>query len=192
MSFLSEPSTSPGQQELYREDLEQDGFVWDISRLWGHQPDLWKQLFETVDVAADAAGLSARDKAVLVLGMSSTLGDSYCSMAWARNLTNWADADTARAVLEHDDGPLTGRERALAAWVRKVAADPNATTPGDLEALRGDGFSDPEILALTLYSALRLCFSTTNDALGARPDVALADMLDPSIRSVITWGRQPA
>ena len=54
------------------------------------------------------------------------------------------------------------------------------------------GFDDPQIVALTLYAALRMALSATNDALGARPDLALADMLDPAIRATVTWGRQPA
>jgi alkylhydroperoxidase family enzyme len=192
MPFVSEPAGSGGQEDLYRQDLQEDRFVWDSTRLWSHQPHLWNQLVELIGAAAEAAGLSRRDKAMLVLGTASTLGDSYCSIAWARFLTEWADADTARAVLQRDDGPLTGRERALAAWARKLAADPNATTPGDVQVLRDAGIDDRQIVALTFYGALRIALSTTNDALGARPDVALADMLDPVVRSVITWGRRPA
>lgn len=192
MSFLSEPAPSTEQESLYKEDLDEDGFVWDSTRLWSHQPALWKKLAELAGLAADTAGLSARDKAMLVLGTASTLGDSYCSTAWGRFLTEWADAETARAVLERDDGPLTDRERALAAWARQIAADPNATRPDDVQALRDAGFEEQQILAVTLYGAVRLALSITNDALGARPDIALADMLDPAVRSAITWGRQPA
>jgi alkylhydroperoxidase family enzyme len=192
MSFLREPPTSAARAQRYQEDLDEDGFVWDATRLWSHQPDLWDQLAELFGRAADAAGLAPRDKAMLVLGTASTLGDSYCSMAWGRFLTEWADADTARAVLAGDDAPLTDRERALAAWARRIAADPNATTAEDVQALRDAGFDDAGILALTTYAALRLALSTTNDALGARPDAALADMLEPPVRSAITWGRRPA
>jgi alkylhydroperoxidase family enzyme len=73
-----------------------------------------------------------------------------------------------------------------------LADDPNGTTPEAVQALRDVGFDDPQILALTMYAALRLAVSSVNDALGARPDVALAEMLDPRIRAAITWGRQPA
>ncbi|MBV9830389.1 MAG: hypothetical protein JOZ82_02250, partial [Marmoricola sp.] len=118
--------------------------------------------------------------------------DSYCSVAWARRLTDWADADTAVRALRHDEAPFDERERALARWARTVAADPNSATPEDVQGLRDAGFDDPQIMALTLYAALRIALSTTNDALGARPDTALADKLDPAVRAAITWGRQPA
>ena len=35
-----------------------------------------------------------------------------------------------------------------------------------------------------------MALSTINDALGARPDQALIDMLDPIVRNAITWGRR--
>lgn len=192
VTFLGEPAKSAGQEELYDGDVQEDGFVWNATRLWGHQPELFQQLITLIGAVSEAAGLSARDKAMLVLGTASTLGDSYCSTAWGRYLSEWAAPDTAVAVLQRDDRSLSDRERVLVAWARKIAADPNATTSDDVEALRGVGFDEPQVLALTLYGALRLAMSTTNDALGARPDVALADLLDPAVRAAITWGRPPA
>ena len=65
---------------------------------------------------------------------------------------------------------MTPAERALAAWARRVASDPNATTESDLDGLRDAGYDDPQILAITLFISLRIAFSTVNDALGALPD----------------------
>lgn len=192
MTFLNEPAASEGQQKMYDADVAQDGFVWDNSKLWGHQPALDEALGALIAAAGESAGLSKREKAMLVIGQASTIGDSYCSLAWGRWLTEWEDAETAAAALRHDEAPFTERERALAAWARKIADDPNSTTPHDIQRLRDAGFDDPQILALTTYTALRLALSTTNDALGARPDLALADMLDPTVRGAVTWGRAPA
>jgi alkylhydroperoxidase family enzyme len=192
MTFLSEPAPSEAQQKMYDADVDEDGYVWDNSKVWAHQPALNEQLGDLIAAAADAAGLSRREKAMLVIGQASTIGDSYCSFAWGRWMTEWEDAPTAIAALRGDDEPFDERERALAQWARTVARDPNGATPADIQRLRDVGFDDPQILALTLYAALRLALSTTNDALGARPDLALAEMLDPAIRATITWGRQPA
>ena len=38
-SFLEEPPASPRVEALYDEDLADGGFVWNVSRLWAHQPD---------------------------------------------------------------------------------------------------------------------------------------------------------
>jgi hypothetical protein len=37
-SFLEEPPASPRVQALYDEDLADGGYVWNVSRLWAHQP----------------------------------------------------------------------------------------------------------------------------------------------------------
>lgn len=192
MTFLEEPAPGEGRQKMYDGDLAEDGYVWDNSRLWAHQPTLDEQLGALIRAAATAAGLSNREKAMLVIGQASVIGDSYCSFAWSRWLTEWEDAETALAAVRADETPFDERERALGRWARAVAGDPNATTPDEVQGLRDVGFDDPQILALTLYAALRIALSTTNDALGARPDLALAETLDPAIRATITWGRQPA
>ena len=37
-SFLEEPAMTPPVQALYEEDLAESGYVWNVSRLWAHQP----------------------------------------------------------------------------------------------------------------------------------------------------------
>jgi len=177
---------------MYDTDVAEDGFVWDNSKVWAHEPALEQALSVVISAAAEAADLSRREKAMLVIGQARAIGDSYCSVAWGRWLTEWEDAETAAAALRQDETPFNERERALAAWARTIADHPNDTTPEDVQLLRDVGFDDPQILALTLYTALRIALSTTNDALGARPDHALIDMLDPAVNAAITWGRRPA
>jgi alkylhydroperoxidase family enzyme len=77
-------------------------------------------------------------------------------------------------------------------WARKVARDPNATTPADIQALRDAGLDDGQIFAITTFVALRLEFSTVNDALGAQPDAQLAESLSQEVREAVTFGRPPA
>ena len=205
MGFLADPASSPEQQGMYDEDLEEDGFVWDLTRQWAHHPSLLDGLMDLTVAAAEAAGLSMRERAMLVLGQAATREDSYCSVAWARKLTNWADADIALTVLtaatasaattdevDAASTALTQRERALLGWARRVAADPNAIHEDDLAPLRRAGFDEAQILALTAFTALRIAVSTTNDALGATPDRALVDSLHPDLQSLISWGRQPS
>ena len=84
---------------------------------------------------------------------------------------------------------VTPAARAYAAWARRVASDPNATTESDLDGLRDAGYDDPQILAITLFISLRIAFSTVNDALGALPDRELHDAVPPQVRDVVTWGR---
>ena len=80
----------------------------------------------------------------------------------------------------------------MAAWARKVAKDPNATTPADIRALRDCGLDDGQIFAITAFVALRLAYSTINDALGAQPDAQLAQSLPEQVREAVTYGRPVA
>jgi alkylhydroperoxidase family enzyme len=128
---------------------------------------------------------------MIVLAQAATVGDSYCAVAWGKRLTDWADPKTAIAALTADHEPFSGREQALAAWARTVARSPGGSTPQDIERLRDAGFSEPQIVALTIYAGLRTAFSSINGSLGARPDIALAETLDPAVRAVISWGRTP-
>jgi hypothetical protein len=40
-----------------------------------------------------------------------------------------------------------------------------------------------------VLAAFRVAFSTVNDALGARPDRALADAAPPEVREAVSYGR---
>jgi uncharacterized peroxidase-related enzyme len=191
-SFLPEPPVSAQVQALYDEDLEDDGYVSNGSRLWAHQPGTLSQLFGLMSEAFTPSGLTFRQRAILVTAAASALGDSYCSLAWGRKLGNVAGAAIAAGVLNASDGGLTDQEKAMAGWARKVARDPNATTPSDIQALRDSGLDDGQIFAITAFVALRLAFSTINDSLGARPDAQLARSLPEQVREAVTYGRPVA
>jgi alkylhydroperoxidase family enzyme len=135
------------------------------------------------------SGLTFRQRGILVTAAASALGDSYCSLAWGGKLGRASDAATAAGVLSGSDTGLTGQEKAMAAWARKVATDPNTTTQADVLALREAGLDDGQIFAITAFVALRLAFSTVNDALGAQPDAQLAASLPPEVREAVTYGR---
>jgi alkylhydroperoxidase family enzyme len=80
----------------------------------------------------------------------------------------------------------------MAAWARKVATDPNATTLADIQALRDAGLDDGQIFAITSFVAFRLAFSTINDSLGAQPDAQLARSVPQEVREAVTYGRPVA
>ncbi len=165
-SFLEEPPVTAQVQALFDDDLKDDGYIWNVSRLWAHQPDTMNDLFDLMSAAFRQSGLSFRQRGILVIAAASALGDSYCSLAWSEKLGKASEPALAAGVLTGSDAGLTDQEKAMAAWARKVARDPNATTPADIQALRDAGLDDGQIFAITTFVALRLAFSTINDALG--------------------------
>ena len=187
--FLSDPEETPAAKELFDEDVDDLGYVMNASRLWAYAPEAKEDLFEALDTVTASGGLSFRQRGVLVSATASTMGDSYCSLAWGSRLAGVADPDTAAGVLAGDDTHLAPEEAAMARWARKVAADPNGTSQEDVDELRQAGFDDRQIFAITAYVAFRIAFSAVNDALGARPDAAYATTAPDQVRRVVTFGR---
>ena len=73
-----------------------------------------------------------------------------------------------------------------------MVGDPNGVTAEDVEELRQAGFDDGQVFSVTLFVALRLAFSTVNDALGAPPDAELVGRAPAAVRTAVTFGRPPA
>ncbi len=187
--FLATPEPNEEAQRIFDDDVAELGYVMNSSRLWAYQPATLTRLFELMGETYAEHKLSFRQRGILVTACASTLGDAYCSLAWGTKLSSKADARTAAGVLRGEDIELSPQERAMAGWARKVARDPNHTSAADVDALRDAGFSDGQIFAITTYVALRIAFSTVNDALGARPDSAYRSSAPAAVLEAVTYGR---
>lgn len=187
--YLPIVETTPEVQRLYDEDIEESGYVMNVSRLWARQPATVDALFELMGEAVRPASLSFRQRGILVTACTSTLGDAYCSLAWGKKLSTDAGPETTAGVLRGTDDDLDSSERALARWARQVTRDPNATGAADVQGLRDAGFDDDQIFAITVFVALRIAFSTVNDALGARPDRELGEAVPTQVLEAVTFGR---
>ena len=190
--FLRPARPSPEARNLFAEDRVAHGYVMNLSHLWAHLPSAHDAFVALLGTATEAAGLTFRQRGILVSASASVLGDPYCSLAWGTRLAGEVGADTAAGVLTGDDAGLDPAERALARWARHLARDPNGTDAGDVQTLRDAGYDDDQIFAITLFVALRIAFSTVNDALGARPDRRLGETAPAPVRNAVTYGRPTA
>lgn len=191
--FLQIPADNEATARLYQNDIEQQGFVMNLSRLWAWRPEVCEAFGALRTQLTGNSSLSNRELAVIVCATAASLGDSYCALAWGKKLAVAADPSAAAAVLQatENDG-LTARDQALSVWARKVARNPNDTTAQDVEALRAAGFSEREIFEATAFVAFRLAFSTINDALGIKPDWQLAAAAPAEVNDAVTFGRPVA
>jgi uncharacterized peroxidase-related enzyme len=187
--FLAAPRQTPEVQHLFDDDRESVGYVTNVSRLWAYMPAALEGLFDLMGQATKVGALTLRQRAVLVTAAASTLGDSYCSLAWGKKLAAETEPEVAAAVIRGADDDLDPSERALADWARAVVTDPNATEVKDVQRLRDAGFDEAQIFAITTFVALRLAFSTINDALGAAPDSQLGASTPAEVLSAVTFGR---
>jgi uncharacterized peroxidase-related enzyme len=190
-SFLEEPSGGPRVQAVHEESLASDGYVPNYVRTWCWRPDVLTAFADLRSALVGESSLSPGEVAVLVVATASTLGDSYCSLAWGERLAGIVGEEAASEVLNGEDRLLSGREAALAAWARQIVRDPNGTTADDVRRLRDVGFDEQEIFEATAWIGLRLGFSAVNDALGIRPDRELAERVPETVGATVTFGRSP-
>ncbi len=190
--FLEVAGDGAASRRLRDSDLDQHGYVMNLTQVWAHHPELKTGLFALVEQAAEAAGLTYRQRGVLVSACASAAGDSYCSLAWGSRLAAATTPEVAVAVLHGDDSALDPEDRLLARWARRVSADPNAAVSEDIDALRSAGWDDGRIVALTAFVALRSAFSAVNDALGVPPDHELVELAPAQVRAAVAYGRPPA
>jgi uncharacterized peroxidase-related enzyme len=188
-SFLADPPLSAEVAAEYEADVTSDGYVNNLTRVWCWRPDVLSAFQALRQGLLAGSGLSDREAAVMVVATAAARGDGYCALAWGSKLAALSDEATAASVLHGMDGGLSEREAALAGWSRQVVRDPNATSDADVGRLRDAGLTDLEIFEATAYIALRLAFSTVNDAVGARPDRQLAEKAPRLVREAVSFGR---
>ena len=186
--FLRQAPTTPETDALCSEDLDDFGFVMNVTRLWSWQPTTVQEFFDLMGRATKDR-LTFRERGLIVLATASSIDDSYCSTAWAHKLTPTVGADVAAAVLRGDDSALTPIEQAMTSWIRRVMRNATTTTSDDIDELRHAGIDDDKIFALTFYAAMRMAFSTLNNALGAHPDKQFQTSAAPQVLAAIDFGR---
>ncbi len=187
--FLRHAEVSEAAKAIYDEDIADLGFVMNASRLWAHRPEAIVALFDLMRLVTSARPFTDRERGILITACASTFGDSYCSLAWGTKLAGLAGPQLAAGILRGEDDGLSVPERAMAAWARRIARDPNGTTAADVAELRQAGFPDADIFAMTVFIALRVAFSTVNDALGARPDAEFLAAAPAAVLDAVTYGR---
>ena len=190
--FLPDPPPSEAVDRMYAADLDAQGYVAHLTRLWATCPEALHLLSQTLGLAGHLGGLDYRQRQLLITAGASAMGDSYCSLAGGGRLAAAATSETAAAVIGGATETLSASDAALVSWARRMARDPNATTQADVDELRTLGFDDGQVFAVTLYVALRLAFATVNDTLGAAPDPELAERVPPAVLDAVSFGRPPA
>jgi uncharacterized peroxidase-related enzyme len=189
MNFIDDAPTDEHVERMYATDLRVQGYVANQTRIWANSPESMAALTYALSMAVEAAGLDVRQRALLVTTTAATMGDAYCALAFGTKLANAAGEAAAIRALTGDDTGLDVADRALVRWTRRVVRDPSSTGAEDVRELRTAGFDDRQIMAITLFVALRQAFSTVNDALGAEPDALLLERVPDAVRDAVSFGR---
>jgi uncharacterized peroxidase-related enzyme len=175
--------------ELYAQDREDDGYVWNNTQAFSHRPEVlagWERFLSTI-----AGHMDPRRYELATLAAARRLRSSYCMLAHGSvALDRFFEPETLRAIAtDHHAAGLDAVDVAVMDLADKVAGDATSVTQEDIDGLRALGLSDAEITDVVLAAAGRCFMSKVVDALGALPDRQYAERLDPALRDALTVGR---
>jgi uncharacterized peroxidase-related enzyme len=173
--------------EMYAADLDEDGYVANSTKAFGHRPAVfaaWRQLGSTIGGSMDR-----RRYELATVAAARVLRSSYCSLAHGKVLAEqFLGAERTIALATGAVSTLDPLDADIVRFATLVAREPASVTASDVERLRALGLSDGEILDVVLAVAARCFFSTVLEALGVQADPAYR-ALDPELQAALTVGR---
>jgi len=173
---------------MYDKFQDPPGTVPNYVKVFSLRPEMWNTYLQFIgNVRGD---MDLRRYELVATTAALAVESSYCSLAHGQTLRDKAlgAAQTEAFARNYAESELTPAEKAMVAYVRKIALRASAITQADIDELHGHGFSDREILDIALAAAARCFFSKLLDAVGAEPDHHYTE-LEPGLRAALTVGR---
>lgn len=146
--------------DMYASDLAADGFVFGHTRAMALNPEA-HAAFEAL-VRAVVPSIGVRVFELATLGAARGIRSSHCLLAHGRKTLRAGVMDEhqlTRLGRDYRDADLDAADVAVMAYAEKLSTDAAAMTDADSQALRDVGFTDRQIVDITLAAAVRNYFS---------------------------------
>ena len=151
------PATAQGETaQIYAQMKEAFGGVPNAMQIWSSSPFLLKQAWASVSYAMNHPTLSGPLLACVRMLVSQGNRCDYCIDMNAGMLVNrfgWTQEQVAATRADPAAADLPEREKAMLLLVLKAVRDAFSVSAADLDALRGLGWSDGEILEAVSFGA---------------------------------------
>lgn len=156
--------------ELYADDLGDDGFVYQHTRAMALNPEAYAAFEALARTIVPSIGL--RTYELVTLGSARALRSSHCLLAHGRKAlrAGLVDEDQLVALSHGEPAGLDAADAAVIAYAEKLSTDAGAMADADSQSLRDAGFSDRQIVDITLAAALRNYLSRSLQALAVPVD----------------------
>ncbi|PKI92126.1 carboxymuconolactone decarboxylase [Actinomycetales bacterium SN12] len=169
---------------MYEDDLVADGFVHSYTAAMAVNPEAHDAFVALVRTVVPSIGVRIYEAATL--GAARAIGSSHCLIAHGRKSMKAGVVDEAglRAFAADDDSAFTGAEQAVIRYAERLSTSPREMTDADTAELRGHGFTDRQIVDITLAAGLRNHFSRSLLALAGplEDDPLIAPELAAALR----------
>lgn len=178
-----DPASATGYvAEMYRGDLADDGLIYAHTQAMAMNPEAHAAFEQLVRALVGSLGVRLYEAATL--GAARAIGSTHCLLAHGRKSLRRGLIDDA-GLLAFAAGVGSGysdREQLVIHYAHRLSTQAADMTDADSQELRDAGFSDREIVDITLAAAARnyfsralLAFAVPIDTVpGLAPEVAAA------------------
>ena len=176
ISWLRLPAdddVSADARALWEAPLEKLGFVPNVLRVMALRPDHllgWNAYYD--DLMRGESGLTKAQREMIAVVVSAQNRCHYCVVSHSAALRKLTGDPTLvdQLATNYRYAPVEPRERAMLDYAVKLTVDSSACSRDDVDALRGAGWSDEDILDIAEVAAM---FNFTNrlaSGLGWQPN----------------------
>lgn len=157
-------------KDIYDADLNSLGYVPSHTKAMAINPEAY-QAFQAL-IRATVANMNLRRYELVTLAAAQAIGSTHCRLAHGVKSLKVFSADQLAAIArDYHSAGLEPGEVAMMEYAEKLSTDAAAMTDEDTLALRKHGFSDREIMDITLAATARNFLSRTLLALNVELDV---------------------
>lgn len=156
--------------EMYADDIAEDGFVYVHTQAMAINPEAHAAFEELIRAVVPSIGVRVYEAATL--GAARAIGSTHCLLAHGRRALAVGVLDEAglAAFTAHDDRGFGPAEQAVVRYSARLSTTPRAMTDADSQELRDLGFTDRQIVDISLAASLRNYFSRALQALAVPVD----------------------
>jgi uncharacterized peroxidase-related enzyme len=176
-------------REFYDADIKDLGIASNTTRTFSLFPETW-EAFRGL-IGGIRKHIRLRNYELTTFAAAMEMGCTFCMLAHGAVLRkNSFTTEQLEAIAKdfHHAG-LEEKEVVMMEYAQKVVREASTTTPDDFDKLRKAGWTDEDILSITLAAAARSFASKVFDALGADPDVIYKELDEETHHALI--GKRP-
>ncbi|KIS25666.1 carboxymuconolactone decarboxylase [Arthrobacter sp. SPG23] len=168
--------------KIYDDELRSRGYVARFTKDMAVNPEAYVA-FEAL-ISAITQNMDLRRYELVTLAAAQALGSAHCRLAHGvKALRAIDEEELIQIARDYHNAGLSPAEVAMMEYAEKLSTDAVTMTDADTLDLRDHGFTDREILDITLAAGARNYLSRVLQAIAAEVDVPTK--LSPQLRSAL-------
>lgn len=155
--------------DIYADDVKSLGYVPPHTKAMAMNPAAYHAFQALIRSVAKPLGL--RRYELVTLAAARGTGSWHCRLAHgAKSLRLFDEQQLERIARDYTDAGLTDDEVEMMRFAEQVGRDASAMTDADAQRLRDAGFTDQEIVDITIAASARVYYGSALQALAVEVD----------------------